>query len=168
MASELTILERESLTPSQHLFVWLMRTWFRHMVMGQDPTTMLDHVCADTGIREAHDDLEEFFAMIASGARRHYSIGCHQCRYLHCFEVQLVNAIAALQHNEWDRATRLIEFYVKPDEAYMAGPPGYRVGLIMREAGWYMDGLGWAADGGCSVNGSLPFDQTNTIRFPCR
>ncbi|MEO0394263.1 MAG: hypothetical protein AAF213_13660 [Pseudomonadota bacterium] len=136
MTADLTGIEDNSLSPSQHLFVWLLRTWFRGMVMGQDTTDFMAHVCFDTGIGDAVDDLDEFFAMIASGARRQYSVGCDQCTHVHRFEVQLVNALAALQRNEWDHATYLIEFYVKPDEAYMAGPPAYRLGAAMALAGW--------------------------------
>ncbi|MAX96971.1 MAG: hypothetical protein CL559_14130 [Alphaproteobacteria bacterium] len=157
--------EVNALTPPQHLILWVIRTWFRGMALGEEALPVIEQSFAATGMPEVIDDVDEFFSMLACGAMGPYSIGCSSCLYLHRFEICVINALAAFQQNQWDKATHMLEAYIKPDEAYMAGPPARRFAMTMSAMNWIIHPLIMAQEEAETPPGAvvIPFPKR-----PCR
>lgn len=136
MPPKISPFETRSLTPAQQFVLWTTRAWFAGLASGSSPFAAIEQACQLGGMPGAEYDIDDCLSLIATGAREPYSIGCPQCKRVHDAEADLISALAALQEKRWDEATPLLERHVKPDEAYMAGPPAYRWALAMKDADW--------------------------------
>jgi len=149
------------LSSAQHLVLWMARAWFGGMVTAEPALPLIEKAAIMAGFGEAIDDIDEFFSMVASGAMQSYTVGCATCPNVHRIELDLVNAVSALQRGQWDNATWMLERHVRPDEAYMAGPPAFRWARTMKEAGWNVARID-------PPDNSPAHPHSNVIPFPFR